>query len=124
MAPRLLRLAGAALLVALCLSAADHGAARLVQDKAAPANPAVDSNGVRLSDTHGVRLRANPEPAVQYSLVGAIASEGQWLMRCALRPFELIGLTRPHRRLPRFFEDSRFHAKPHTPFPHTPLPPP
>ena len=70
----------AAILVAmLAVSAWHDGHARVVRDGRTAPNPVVEAGGVR--------LRAHHDPAVQYSLVGAIAADAQRFLRCAVQPF-------------------------------------
>jgi hypothetical protein len=76
-------LVGAAVLL-LCRAAADPGGAKVVRDPGGPAsNPGVE--------TGGLHLPPQPPPPIPYSLIGAIASDGAWLMQCALWPWQQFG---------------------------------
>jgi hypothetical protein len=99
----------------LCLSAANPGAATVVRDSTAPAS----NRGV---ETGGLRLPPQSYPGVPYSFLGAVESQGNWLMQWALWPWRQLnnwGWFR-HRELrdarrieeiPRF--EHRFQGTPH-----------
>jgi hypothetical protein len=99
----------------LCQFAADPGAAKVVRDSTAPAsNPAVA--------TGGLRLPPQRYPGIPYSFLGAMELQGNWLMRCALWPWQQLGNwgwfrhreLRDARRIeetPRF--EHRFGRTPH-----------
>jgi hypothetical protein len=99
----------------LCQTAADPSAAKVVRDGSAPAsNPGVEAGGHRLPP--------QPYPGVPYSFLGAMESQGNWLMQCALWPWRQLGNwgwfrhreLRDARRIeeiPRF--ERRFEGTPH-----------
>lgn len=68
----------------LCLTGFQQASAKLVRDgKAAASNPAVEAGGHHLP--------SQPDPAIPYSMIGAVASEGHWIMQCALWPWRQFG---------------------------------
>ncbi len=82
MRPRTLFVVAAVLL--LCRAAADPGMAKVVRDPSGVAsNPGVEAGGHRLPP--------QPPPPIPYSFIGAIASDGAWLMQCALWPWQQFG---------------------------------
>jgi hypothetical protein len=91
----------AALVLLLCQEVASQAIAKVVRDgKATQSNQAVESGGYRPPPQ-----QSPPDPP--YSLVGAIASQGNWLSQCALWPWRMIGsLSFRHRREPAFMVHS------------------
>jgi hypothetical protein len=85
MRPRIIHIVVAALVLVLWGAAEHHGVARVILGgKADPSHPAVEEGGRR--------LRSEPPPAtVQYSLIGAMASEGRWIGQCAMWPWRMLG---------------------------------
>jgi hypothetical protein len=76
-----------AIIFLLCRTAVDQGAARVVRGSdAAISNPAVEVGG------HPLPPQA--PPAIPYSVIGAIVSEGSWLMQCSLEPWRQFGSLR------------------------------
>jgi hypothetical protein len=99
---RYFALVAAAGLVLVMAYGWDHpAAAKVVRDgRLGPANPAVAVGGVR--------LRGTPRPAVQYSLIGALAAEGRWFSQCAVWPWRLMGGS----PLPRRWVPDRWPERP------------
>jgi hypothetical protein len=88
----------------LCRTAVDQGAASVVLGGGtAISNPAIEVGGHRLPP--------QPPPAIPYSVIGAIVSEGSWLMQCALEPWRQFGSLRwfGHHRS---FDGHRFERIP------------
>ena len=98
MLPSIMRIVAGAFVLALSPGAVDQGQATVVRDsRTAPANPAVEAGG------HHLRSR---EPAYfPYSLIGAIASEGQSCAPIVVWPWRWFGPgPRPHEMRKRIRE--------------------
>src|SRR3978361_867701 len=81
MRPRFTCILAIAAVSLLSTIAIDHGVAKVVRDSNAVAsNPSVEAGGPRPPK--------RPDPSIPYSLVGAIASEGYWMMQCAIWPWQ------------------------------------
>ncbi len=81
---------GAAVVLLLLRAGVDSGTAKVVRDtSAAVGNPGVEVGGQRLPPP--------PPPPIPYSLIGALASEGNWLMQCAFWAWREFGSMRGFR---------------------------
>jgi hypothetical protein len=83
MRPRNRYVLAAAAVLLLCRTAAGPADAKVVRDPKAASNPGVQMGGLP--------LLPQPPPPIPYSFIGAIASNGEWLMQCALWPWRQFG---------------------------------
>jgi hypothetical protein len=67
----------------LCQAAPGSGIAKVVRDSTVVSNPAVEVGGLRLTP--------QPPPPIPYSFLGAIESQGSWIMQYALWPWRQFG---------------------------------
>jgi len=87
MYPRIRLMEAAAVVLLLCLTAADQGRATVVRDlRVGSGNPAVEAGGRSLPAND----KTKRPPLVPYSLIGALRTEGIWLSACWDWPWSLF----------------------------------
>ncbi len=106
MRSRTTQLLAVAAILLVCQIVVNQGLAKVVRDSnGVVSNPAVEAGGHRLPP--------QPYPGVPYSMIGSIASEGGWIMQCALWPWRQFGSVPWFRH--RSFSQDR-HLERHAPF--------
>ncbi len=87
MRKRAIWMLAAAVVLLVMRTGIDSGTAKVVRDTGATVgNPGVE--------TGGQSLPPQPPPPIPYSLIGALASEDNWLMQCAFWPWREFGSMR------------------------------